>query len=674
MRLRISYGGVFMLAVSTLCFFQSTRAAEKSTPIDTIVVTASPLNKNADELAVPVTVMNRDEILKTGGTSLGAVLANQPGITQSSFAPGASRPIIRGLSNARVRIQENGVGAGDVSALSEDHGVPIDPLSARQIEVVRGPATLRYGSEAIGGVVNVINNRIPKTRLDHAVEAESFSGFSTVNNGFESGVLLDGMVGNIGLHLDAINRETDNYKIPGKPDRQALTGTQALGAAFGSSYVFDLGYAGASLAYFSSDYDIPAPGDPSRPTTIDMKQIKANVASAYSPHGAIIDTIRFDGGYSDYTHDEIESGTIIGSTFNNTLWEGRLEILHGDIGNLSGALGVQYQNRDLSASGEGGELLAPTQLEAIAFFVFEELSISDRLIFQTGGRVEYADYSGTAFDSGSITEFSASPSYTLVSGSASLVFDMGWDIKFGTSVQAVQRAPDLIELFAKGPHESTATFEIGNANLSKEKAYSAELSLRRKTGQMTFDIAAFYTAFDGFIFKRFTGLRCGDDFASCGVEDELTQIIYSQQDAAFYGVELTTSWKAFELAGGDFGVEGRFDFVRAKLDKGGNLPQITPRRYGAGLFYDRGALQGAINLLRIGRQDKVSAFETSTKGYLQLNANATYRLAVGERGYVDLGITATNLLAEDGRNHVSFKKADVLQPGRDLRFTLTWRY
>jgi len=334
---------------------------------------------------------------------------------------------------------------------------------------------------------------------------------------------------------------------------------------------------------------------------------------------------------------------------------------------VSGALGFQYQHRDLSAAGEGGELIAPTQLNNIAFFVFEEVPLTDRLTFQTAGRVEHAGYSGTAFDPGTVTESPASPSFTLYSGSAALVFDVGQNIKLGASVQAVQRAPALLELFAKGPHESTGTFEIGDASLDKEKAYSAELSLRRKTGALTFDLAAFYNAFNGFIFKRFTGLRCGGDFTSCGVGTELTQIVFSQQNARFYGVELTASWKLLKISGGDFGVKGRFDLVRATLSKGGNLPQISPRRYGASLFYDRGALQGKVSLLRIGRQDKVAAFETPTKGYLQLDANASYRMNVSERGSVDLGISATNLLNEDARNHVSFKKADVLQPGRSVR-------
>ena len=340
--------------------------AQDTTKKDEIVITGSPLDRSTTEIALPVTVVDRDQIVREGANSLGDLLARQPGIAESSFASGASRPIIRGLDNFRVRVQENGIGTHDASALSEDHGVPIDPLSAQRVEIIRGPAVLRYGSEAIGGVVNVLNNRIPEARPENAVSAEMQVMHSTVDEGIEGAFLADVAHDNLVVHFDAFRRDAEDYDIPRAPETQADTFLESTGVSGGASYLFENGFLGGSVSFFESDYGIPAAEERLK---IDLEQTRYQFAGGINNIDSIINEVKLSGGYTDYTHDEveIESGAI-GSTFNNEEFEGRLELLHSPINGLEGALGFQFRDRDLSASGEGGELLAPSDTKAYGFF------------------------------------------------------------------------------------------------------------------------------------------------------------------------------------------------------------------------------------------------------------------------------------------------------------------
>ncbi|PKQ05317.1 MAG: TonB-dependent receptor, partial [Alphaproteobacteria bacterium HGW-Alphaproteobacteria-12] len=388
-----------------------------------VVVTASPFATALDEMAAPVTVVTRDEIVASPASTIGALLKDKPGITESSFAAGASRPIIRGLDNTRVRVQENGIGSADVSAVSEDHGVPIDPFSAKRVEVVRGPATLRYGSEAIGGVVNIINERIP-TRFPK----EGFDGVVSLshdwgNDGRSGSGGVNARTGNVVWHADGFARKTDDYRIPGRGHRQDETWTETSGVSGGASYFFDAdefdGYVGAALIHYDSKYGIPAPEDPANPVHIDMNQTKLQVMSELDFPNGPFSEINVTGGYSDYTHSEIELAGATGSRFDNKEWEGRAELLHRAIGPFTGAIGVQAHGRDLSAAGEGGELLAPAETDAAAAFIFEEMPLMGEMLkLQVAGRAEQVNVTGTGFDTVSATEIDAERGFTPLSASA----------------------------------------------------------------------------------------------------------------------------------------------------------------------------------------------------------------------------------------------------------------
>lgn len=643
--------------------------AEREAP--SIVVTASPLPVRLDDLAAPVLKLDRADVEEEDGApTLGGLLGNRPGVSQSSFAAGASRPIIRGMDNNRVRVQENGISAGGVSALSEDHGVPIDPLSATSIEVVRGPATLRYGSEAIGGVVNVLNDRIPSARPAGGYTVHGGASYDSVDQGKQAYGALNATTGNIVWHADGFRRKTSDYDTP--HGEQFNTWTDTSGMAGGASVLLDNGYAGASVTHYDSEYGIPAPEDPADPVHIDMRQTKFQVRSGLS-FGGWVKGLNLSGGYGDYRHDEITLSGMTGSTFKNKEWEGRAEVLHGSVGPFAGAFGVQYHDRDLSASGEGGELLAPTHSRSVAGFLFEEVPLGDTLSLQMAGRVEHVKVEGTALDTASITEFSVSRAFMPLSGSAGLVWNLDGGWVSSATFQAAQRAPEAPELFSKGPHEATETFEIGDAALNEETAYSAELSARREGRSYSFAASLFHVSFDDFIYKSLTGETCDDDYASCtnagGTGTELDQVRYAQRDASFYGFELEGKVALLRIDTATYGVTGQADYVRAKFDGGTNVPRIPPMRLGAGVYLEADRFMAKAGFLHAFKQDKLGPNETETGEYTDVSAVFRYTLPEQMTGgaRVKISVVGQNLLDADIRNHVSFKKNDVLLPGRNFR-------
>ncbi|MCF8470397.1 MAG: TonB-dependent receptor [Parvibaculum sp.] len=651
-----------------------------------VVVTALPFATALDELAAPVTVVTRDEIVTSPASTIGALLKDKPGIAESSFAAGASRPIIRGLDNTRVRVQENGIGSADVSAVSEDHGVPIDPFSAKRVEVVRGPATLRYGSEAIGGVVNILNDRIPTRFPMGGFDGAVSLSHDSADDGRSGAAEVNASTGNVVWHADGFARKTDDYRIPVRGQRQDETWTETSGISGGASYFFERndfgGHVGAAIIHYDSKYGIPAPEDPANPVHIDMNQTKVQVASELDFHVGPFSALNVTGGYSDYTHGEIDMAGVTGSRFDNKEWEGRAELLHRAIGPFTGAIGVQAHGRELEAAGEGGELLAPTDTDAAAAFLFEEMPLMGNLLkLQVAGRAEHVKVTGTGLDTASASEFDSERSFTPLSISAGLVLSPGGAWVFGLNGQGVERAPDAAELFPMGPHEATGTFEIGNPSLGKETAQTVELTARREGEDYSFEAAIFHTTFNDFVFKRLTGELCDDDYATCtvggvGVGTELDQVLFTQTDATFKGLEAAGRVTLARWGTARAGLTGQFDMVRADLDGGGNVPRIPPMRVGIGVFYEDEIVSGTFGFLHAFEQDRIAANETETGGYTNLKGEVRLRLAdaIPGKGGLEIALVGENLLDEEIRNHVSFKKDKVLQPGRNVRVVLTARF
>jgi iron complex outermembrane receptor protein len=698
------------------------RAAPDQAPADAVPVgpddaqLLGALPVVTDQFAT-VTVVPADEIRRSTGATLGDLLFSKPGITGSSFAPGAaSRPIVRGLDMNRVRVQENGIGANGASDLGEDHGVPIDPLAARQIEVIRGPATLRYGSQAIGGVINAENGRIPTAIPLNGFSAELNSAVTSVDSGLEGSVLLDAGKGNFAIHADAYGRTAQDYRIPSYPylpprdqtqpygGRQPNSATHSNGESIGGSYLFDGGFVGAAISQFNSLYYVPGLDGAGANTRIDMGQTKVTSKGEFRPQTSAIDTIRFWAGYSNYKHNEIGLADTsdpttdgVRQTFTNKEAEGRVEVQFAPanlgFATLTSAAGVQAWHQNLTAPSpdDPGSILnglfSPNTTSSVAGYLFNEFRFSPTVRAQIAGRIEQNRVSGSAIDFPSnifdIADLSAgtglSRSFTPKSGSVGLLKDLPWGLVGSLTAQYVERAPRAPELFSRGAHDATATFDIGNPNLKTEVAKSVEIGLKRGTGPFRFEANAYYTRFNGFIFRNLTGVDCGE--TSCGApgEDELHQAIYSQRDATFRGAELQFQWDVHPMWHGFWGIEGQYDIVRATFGDGSNVPRIPPQRIGGGVYFRNAEWLARINLLHAFAQNDIALTgETPTSGYnlLKVEVSHTKTLKNDPSGIkqVTVGVVGNNLLNEDIRNHVSFTKDEVLMPGLGVRLFASVKY
>jgi iron complex outermembrane receptor protein len=640
-----------------------------------------------DDAFVPVTIATEREILATAGPTITDSLSTKPGIAGSTFAPGANRPVVRGLESYRVRVQENGIGSADVGALSEDHGIPIDPFAAERIEVVRGPATLRYGSQAIGGVVAVENNRIPMFIPPKGFSAELKGGLNSADEGRDGAFKITAGSGNVAIHVDSFVRRTFDYETP--QGVQPNTFVDSRGVSLGASYIWANGFLGIAWTRFESLYGIPGEEALEHRPRIDMVQDKVTSKGEWRVRDHGIEAIRTWFGTTRYAHDEVvfeedDGIDIVGTRFTNREHEARAEIQHlpfyTAFGELRGAAGVQWGRKRTAGFGVGEEvdgLLDPAARQTmIAGFLFEELEVSKRLRLQAAGRIESNGADGTGVEDPLVSTSTAqfSKSSTPISGSLGLLYELPLGIVARITAQHTERAPDIGELFSKGVHEATGTFEIGNPNLDVEKADTFELGLKRAKGRFRFDASVFHTAYDGFIFKSFTGRQCDDALDTCGAGSELDELVFAQRDATFTGAEIGGEIDVAHIGRGVFGVSGQYDFVRARFENDINVPRIPPHRLGAGLYYRDPSWLARVFTLTALRQDDVSlidARDTPTNGYTLLNAEIAYTFDTGETdslaSRMTIGLKGENLLDDDVRNHVSFKKDEVLQPGRTIR-------
>ncbi|HWB46816.1 MAG TPA: TonB-dependent receptor [Hyphomicrobiaceae bacterium] len=632
-----------------------------------------------------ITTVPATDIAATPGSNLADSLMNQPGVTGSSFAPGANRPIIRGLDNNRVRVQENGIAAQDVSALSEDHAVPIDPFAADNIEIIRGPATLRYGSQAIGGVVSANSERIPTIIPLHGFTAQTMGGVTSVNNGVDGAFKTTAGSGNFAVHADAFARHANDYGTP--RGTQANSFVDNSGFAVGSSFIGRDGFLGVSFSRFNALYGIPGADALTEKPRIDMQQDKVQTRGEWRVGSLGIEAIRLWGGASSYAHNEIDFGSgspQVGSRFTSRAQEGRVEVQHTPVttpfGRLTGMVGTQFGHRELEGkSFEGDSLLDPARTSSIAGFWFEELQPTKRLRFQAALRIEQVNVSGTGLDlTNPATPALATGEKTFqpFSASAGALYELPFGVVARLTGQYVERAPDAAELFSKGAHDATGTFEIGNPFLTTEAARTAELGFKKDKGAFRFDASAYYTAFDGFIFKQLTGETCDVALASCspaGGGGDLKQVLFSQRDAVFRGAELQAELDLGRIWHGTWGVDARYDFVRATFDDAasGNVPRIPPHRAGMGVYFRNEAWRARASVLHAFDQDKFGENGTPTKGYTLLGAELAYTFKLPQQAgllpEMTIGLKAENLLDDDVRNAVSFKKDEVLEPGRSIR-------
>jgi iron complex outermembrane receptor protein len=557
------------------------------------------------------------------------------------------------------------------------------------VEVIRGPATLRWGSQAIGGVVEATNNRVPTFLPARGLTVALQGGLSSVDNGRSGAAIIDGAHGNFAFHVDGFARAADDYRIPG--GTQANSAARANGGSIGGSVFFDGGFVGMSVSNIASLYHVPGAEGAEHGTRIDLNQTKFTSKGEFTPGGALVDRVRFWFGATNYKHNELgaEDGEPDGvlAVFKNREQEARVEMQRpaflSALGEHNGTLGFQFNNQKVGTGGEASELLAPATARRFAGYAFEELKLAGGRRVQVAGRIEHVNVAGTGaifpgdptngfvFMGADPMEFPTSQSYLPISASIGFLQDLPGGLIAGLTLQHVERAPEATELYSKGAHHASHSFEIGNPNLKIEAANSIEIGLKKPQGPLRFDATAYYTRYRNFIYKQLTGIVCGHEFDECTVppvpDAEFDQIFFAQRDATFYGVEIASQLDVMPFAGGMFGIDGQYDFVHAKFSDGTYVPRMPPHRLGGGLFWRNEHWLARVSLLHAFAQNQIAAEETPTPGYNLLRAEIAYRRIMEGGRAITLGLVGDNLLNENIRNSVSFNKDEVLLPGRNIR-------
>jgi len=680
--------------------------------LDQFVTSVAPFERNQVDLAQATTVLTGRALRLKQQASLGETLSAETGLHATSFGPGASRPIIRGLGGDRIRLLENSVGTLDASIASPDHAVSVEPFLIERIEVVRGPASLLYGSNAVGGVVNVITHRI-----ETDLPTEPARGSVEVRRGSSADEWAGGAVFDFSIrpapdravvfHLDGFRRTTENLRIPGYAESARLRAADTAEAlahgepapdfahgrlpnsalttrsgAAGVSYVSKTFHLGVSTSGLDSDYGVPghahehaapaatpAAAPAAEGVRLDLRQRRTDLQGEW--HGSAADAafirgLRFKFGHARYRHTEIEPDGTVGTLFTNRGHDARLELLHGDAQPLTGALGLQSTRSDFAAVGDEA-FLPPSRTDTAALFAFEELAAGP-VAWQFGARLERTrvatpgrptrrdDEAGASL--GAVWKFA--PAYALA-----------------FSVTHTGRAPNAQELFADGAHAGTQSFEIGDATLRAERSLSAELSLRRRTGFVTGAVTAFANRFNGYIFEQPTGLVAvaqndtwlflapdSPAFAALADPAALPVYRYIQRDAHFRGLEVETLWHLHERSDWQLDLRLAADFTRAR-EGGRDLPRIPAARTSAGLFWTTTAWSAGVEAQFLSAQNRVAPNETPGSGYTLVSAHLSRTI---EFGHVrtEFFLRGTNLTDAEARPHPSFVKDLAPLAGRGV--------
>ncbi|HMO46025.1 MAG TPA: TonB-dependent receptor [Rubrivivax sp.] len=596
-----------------------------------VIVTGNPL-RSAD-VAAPANVLSGESLVLRRGTTLGDTLDRLPGLSSSWFGPNANRPMIRGQDGDRIRILSNSGVPLDASALSYDHAVPIDPLVVERIEVLRGPAALMYGGSAIGGVVNTIDNRVPKAAID------GVGGSAELRYGGPAGergasALVEGGGKGFALHADGFWRDTDDMKVPwysrplpgGGSERVNTilnSASRSYGGAAGGSMVWDQGFLGAAVDTYRSDYGVVAEPD----VTIDMFLNKLTLAGEARDLGGVISAVSGHWLWSDYEHQEIEGGGEVATTFKNRGSDLRLQAEHARLsvggGSLGGVFGLQGESADFSALGE--EAFVPsTSTRHAALFVLEEYSLGDaKLSF--GGRLAHARIDSDGDGPGQ-AQFGPPQSRSFTPFSAALggVYKLAPSWRLSANLAYTQRAPTFFELYANGLHVATGAYEQGDPELGQEKGTNLDVALAWKDGANALKVGAFASDFSNYIALLATGQQVPSD------EGLVPVYAFSGVPARMFGFELEGNWRLLEGTQ-QLDLDGTLDTMRATNEASSQpLPRIPPARLTLGLNWRLGDWTARVEGSYAAAQDRVPADDPATPSYTLVNLSASYRLRLSD--------------------------------------------
>ena len=654
-----------LVATAILSTIAPLALAQSAPAVPKVIVTATPFGaEEGDQILTPAKILAGDELRDKLGSSLGETLSNELGVSASGFGAGASRPIIRGLEGSRVKMLENGMTVSDVSSLSNDHAVSADGAVARQIEILRGPAALLYGSGAIGGLVNVVNERIPTALEDH-LGGQLETRYSSVDRGKSLSGSVDGTAGSVGFHVDGNVRHADDYRIPGSrmegeaapaDGRLPHSATRQDSFGAGVSLVKDWGHIGASAGSLNNLYGIPS----MEGSRIDQTQRRYDVDGLVKAPFAGAEQMRVKFGYTDYEHAELGLDGAPEVSFANRSLESRAELRHAPLAGWRGTLGLQTENSHFSAlNDEGGPDTVPvTHSTSHALFLVEERDFGP-LRLSAGGRLERVKREPVS---------SIARSFDLHSYSLGGQWRFAPGLAAGATMSVAQRAPATEELYSGGPHDATQTFDIGNPYFKKETSRNLELSLQKSDGLLRWKGNLFINKVKDFVYGNVSGDMV-DEEGFPG--DELFLRVYEQADARIHGAEGELSWNQH---GQGWSARAFADTSRGRLEQGGSLPLQPATRMGGDIGYRSNALRVGASLVHARSQDRLASFEsTVTPSYTQLNANISYSHQLGKADLTWF-LLARNLLNEEIRLSTSVLKDIAPLPGRNLVFGVRTRF
>jgi len=646
--------------------------AEDSAGRDVVVVTGVGPVRTSDELIASTTVLNSDAVVERLAGGLGDTLAGLPGVASTSFGPGASRPIIRGLGAERVQVLSNGIGVIDASAASPDHAVTSDPLGAERIEILRGPASLAYGGGATGGVVNVIDGLIREELPKEAVSGAVYGALTSADEGKQVAGRVVGTAGNFvgvlnGSWMDAGDIDIPGYALSsaaraeevaeGHDPAEFANGTlpnssvETKSLSGGLSWVGENAYLGGAIRRAENTYGIVAEEN----AFIDMEQTRYDVRGGIDFDGPI-SSLKASGSVVDYEHTEFEAPGEPGTKFTNEGWEARVEAGHAPMGLLEGSIGLQASKRDFAAVGDEA-LIGRTETENTGLFVFETWDAGEWGL-EGGLRFDQTDIDNADFGKRGFESWNASFGAHM---------HVGDHVFLGASIAKTARAPTDLELFADGPHPATGQYELGDASLGVEKGVNTELTARWEDEAFNLQATVYRFDFDSFVYLEDTGLvHEGGEEGEGHDHGDLPIFQYVQAGAIFTGFELQGDVKLGNAFGVDWKADASADFVRAKLDVGGNLPLIPPLTVNAGIEGAYNGITGRISAQYAAEQDKVAAFESETDGYLTFDA----RVGIPLSDTVKLMLEARNITDEEVRVHSSPLKEIAPLTGRNFRIAI----
>lgn len=690
--------------------------------IERIKVSASGLHHYDLEMAHPVSVLSGEQLALKTEPTIGETLKSLPGVHSNYYGPVAASPVIRGLDGPRVKLLSNGLDTGDVSRVGPDHAITADAITTEQIEVLRGPSTLLYGSGAIGGVVNIVDNRIP--RQLRAPQTVLDSRYNSVSDEKSIALTHDGSADQLAWHFDGFDRQSNNYDVPTFTNDEGETSDQLENSWLdnqslngGLSWVGSRGLFGVTVGHIDSNYGIPghhAHGEEHEEDHDEAEHAEEGVYAAvkqdrvgiageiYSPLAGI-ETLSFNGAYTDYQHVEMEAD-VAGTTFKNKSFENRITVEHADIAGWHGLVGIHQQSSDYQAFGE--EAFTPNSIsDSYALFLLEEKSFGE-VTAQLGARVERTKHRADSIafihdheedhEEGHEEEQTKDfAKFNAASVSAGLVWNFVPGYQWAASLSRSERAPSAAEIYANGAHIATSSYELGLAyqldddgeillntnSMPTEVANNIDIGFRKIEGDLTFSYNFFFNQIDNFLYQANTGLTMEDlvehdhDDHAEDEEDhdhahgDFDIYQYQQRDVRMYGLEFALAYQIDAAQQ----VSLFADSVRARLKDGGDLPRIPPIK--AGVEYQYQAQQWSANLgaTYYARQNKVSAYETETPSYTSVDASVSYFFDLSS---VDMTafVKATNLTDKLGFVHSSFIKEDAPLPGRAITLGVTARF